>query len=77
VEEAPSPAQSIEPEAPEEPTEKSIGLGTLAEEPAAPEEPTEPVEAPLFSTTDLAIIVAAAGAAVIGVAAYWALRKRK
>jgi hypothetical protein len=68
VEEAPAPAQPIEPEA-------------RANEPAAPEEPTEPeptepAEAP-FITTEIAIIIAVAVVAVIGVAAYWVLRKRK
>jgi hypothetical protein len=62
VEEAPSPAQPIEPE----PTEP---------EPTEPE-PTEPAEAPLI-TTETAIIAAVAVAAVIGIAAYWQLRKRK
>jgi hypothetical protein len=81
VEEAPSPAQPIEPEAPEEPTAKSVGLGTLAEEPAAPEEPTEPeltepAEAPLI-TTEVAIILAVVVVAIVGIVAFWTLRKRK
>jgi hypothetical protein len=91
VDEAPSPAQPIEPEAPTEPEEPEAP--TEPEEPEAPTEPeptepeepeeptepepTEPAEAPLFSTTDLAIIAAVAVAAVIGIAAYWQLRKRK
>jgi outer membrane protein assembly factor BamB len=58
VEEAPSPAQQMKLELPEEP------------------EPTEPAEAP-FITTETALIVAVVVAAVIGVAAYWQLRKRK
>jgi hypothetical protein len=97
VEEAPSAAQALEPEAPakeptapEEPAEEPV----VPEEPTEPEptepkepeptepeptepEPAEPTEAPLFSTTDLAIIAAVAVAVVIGVAAYWQLRKRK
>jgi outer membrane protein assembly factor BamB len=91
VEEAPSPAQRIEPEAPEEPAEEPVAPEEPAEEPTEPEaatepeepeeptepEPTEPTEAPLFTTTDLAIIAAVAVAVVIGVAAYWQLRKRK
>jgi hypothetical protein len=97
VEEAPSPAQPIEPEAPEAPTEEPAAPEEPTEQPAAPEEPTtpeapteptvpeeptepeptEPAEAPLFSTTDLAIIAAVAVAVVIGVAAYWQLKKRK
>jgi len=88
VDEAPSPAQPIEPEAPAEesvapeeptepePTEPEPEAPTEPEEPTEPE-PTEPTEAPLLSTTDLAIIAAVAVAAVIGVAAYWQLRKRK
>jgi hypothetical protein len=93
VDEAPTAAQPIEPEAPaeepatpEEPTEEPAAPEEPTEpEPTTPEEPeeptepepTEPAEAPLFSTTDLAIIAAVAVAAVIGVAAYWQLRKRK
>jgi hypothetical protein len=81
VEEAPSPAQRIEPEAPEEPAEEQTEpeAPTEPEEPEEPTEPepTEPTEAPLFTTTDLAIIAAVAVAVVIGVAAYWQLRKRK
>jgi hypothetical protein len=89
VGEAPAAAQPIEPAAPaeepaapEEPTEPEPAAPeepTEPEEPEAPTEPepTEPAEAPLFSTTDLAIIAAVAVAAVIGIAAYWQLRKRK
>jgi outer membrane protein assembly factor BamB len=93
VGEAPSPAQSIEleptepePTEPEptepEPTEPEPTEPQPTEpEPTQPEptepEPTEPAEAPLFTTTDLAIIAAVAVAAVIGIAAYWQLRKRK
>jgi hypothetical protein len=64
-----------EPTEPEEPTEEP----TEPEEPEEPTEPepAEPTEAPLFSTTDLAIIAAVAVAVVIGIAAYWQLRKRK
>jgi len=39
-------------------------------------EPTEPAEAP-FITTEIAIIAAVVIAAIIGIVAYWALRKRK
>jgi hypothetical protein len=95
VKEASSPAQALEPEAPEEPAEEPAAPEEPTEpepsepepeaptEPDQPEEPTEPepteptAEAPLFSTTDLAIIAAVAVAAVIGVVAYWQLRKRK
>jgi hypothetical protein len=52
---------------------------TNPEEPAQteePEEPEEPTEAPLI-TTEIAITIAAVAVAAIGVAAYWALRKRK
>jgi len=88
VDEAPSPAQPIEPEpitpAPTE-TEPSEPVPTepvptepepTETEPTEPE-PTEPAEAPLFTTTDLAIIAAVAVAVVIGIAAYWQLRKHK
>jgi len=73
VGEAPSAAQPIEPEpTTPEPTEPE----PTEPEPTEPE-PTEPTEAPLFSTTDLAIIAAVAVAVVIGITAYWKLRKRK
>jgi hypothetical protein len=87
VTEPPTPAQPIEPEptapaptepAPTEPapTEPEPTEPAPTEpEPTEPE-PTEPTEAPLI-TTDLAIIIAVAVAVVIGIAAYWALRKRK
>jgi hypothetical protein len=87
VTEPPTPAQPIEPEptapaptepAPTEPapTEPEPTEPVPTEpEPTEPE-PTEPAEAPLI-TTDLAIIIAVAVAVVIGIAAYWALRKRK
>ena len=51
---------------------EAVGGGT----PIEPEVPTEQPEAP-FISTEVAIIAAVAVAAVIGVAAYWALRKRK
>ncbi|NVM24256.1 MAG: hypothetical protein HWN68_21060, partial [Desulfobacterales bacterium] len=78
VTEAPSPAVPIEPEPTEpEPTEPGpTAAQSIEPEPTEPE-PTEPTEAPLFSTTDLAIIAAVAVAVVIGIAAYWTLRKRK
>jgi len=63
VEEAPTAAQSIEPE--------------LAVPAPTQTEPTTPTaEAPLIST-EIAIIAAVAVACVIGVVAFWALRKRK
>jgi outer membrane protein assembly factor BamB len=57
--------------------ETVIGV-TEAPAPSGPiePEPTEPTEAPLI-TTELAIIIAVIVVAVIGVAAYWVLRKRK
>jgi len=84
ITEAPSPAVPIEPEPTEpQPTEPE----PTEPEPTEPEpvelteltepEPTEPTEAPLFSTTDLAIIAAVAVAVVIAITAYWILRKRK
>jgi len=87
VTEAPSPAVPIEPEPTEpeptepEPTEPEPTEPEPTEpEPTEPEptepEPTEPAEAP-FITTEVAIIVAVAVVAVIGIVAYWVLRKRK
>jgi len=80
---APTPATPIEPEEPEEPetpTEpEEPETPTEPEEPEEPETPTEPeqpAEAP-FITTEIAILAAVAVACVIGVAAFWALRKRK
>ena len=87
VEEAPSPAQPLEPESttpePTEPTPtepESTTPEPTEPEPAAPE-PTEPeATAPAetsFITTELAIIAAVAVACAIGVVSFWALRKRK
>jgi len=87
VDPAPSPAVPIEPEPTEpeptepEPTEPEPTEPEPTEpEPTEPEptepEPTEPAEAP-FITTEVAIIVAVAVVAVIGIVAYWVLRKRK
>jgi hypothetical protein len=92
VEEAPSPAQPIEPEPTEpEPTEpqpteteptqpEPTETEPTEPEPTEPEptepEPTEPAEAPLI-TTETAIIAAVIVAVIIGIAAYWQLRKRK
>jgi cell division septation protein DedD len=89
VGEAPSAAQSIEPEPTEpeptepEPTEPEPTEPEPTEpKPTEPEptepEPTEPepAEAPLI-TTEVAIIVAVVIAAVIGIVAYWQLKKRK
>jgi hypothetical protein len=87
VTEAPSPGEPIEPEPTEpEPTEPIPTEPEPTEpiptepEPTEPEPtepaPTEPAEAP-FITTEVAIIVAVAVVAVIGIVAYWVLRKRK
>lgn len=67
VEEAPSPSMSIEPE-----------LTTPAQTGSTSTElqPTETAEAVLI-TTEVAIIAAVSVAVVIGIVAYWALRKRK
>jgi len=76
--EVPSP-QPIEPEPTEpEPTEPESPSPAQAIEPEPTEpEPTEPTaEAPLI-TTEVAIIIAVVVVAVIGIAAYWMLRKRK
>jgi hypothetical protein len=68
----PTEPEPTEPEPTEpEPTEPE----PTEPEPTEPE-PTEQSEAP-FITTEVAIIVAVAVAAVIGAVAYWALRKRK
>ena len=69
VEESPSPAQPIEPE----PTKPEPVELTKLTEP----EPAEPTEAPLFTTTEIAIIAAVVIASVIGIISFWALRKRK
>ena len=76
VTEAPSPAGSIEPEpTTPEPTEPEPTTPEPTEpEPTTPE-PTEPVEAPF--TTEIAIIAAVAVASIIGVVAYWALKKQR
>jgi len=63
----PTEPQPTEPEPTEpEPTEPA---------PTEPE-PTEPTEAP-FITTEVAIIAAVVIASIIGIASFWALRKRK
>jgi hypothetical protein len=89
VTEAPSPAQPIEPEQPAAPAPTQPEPATPAPteptptepEPTTPEpttpEPTEPTaETPLI-TTEVAIIAVVAVACIIGVVAFWALRKRK
>ena len=88
VTEAPTPAATIEPEpaapAPVEPTPTEPAPTEpepTTPEPTTPEptepEPTEPTaEAPLI-TTEIAIIAAVAVACVIGIVAFWALKKRK
>ena len=77
VEEAPSPAQPIEPEPTvPEPTEpEPTAAQSIEPEPTEPE-PTEPTEAP-FITTEVAIIVAVIIAIIIGIINFWTLRKRK
>ncbi len=90
VDEAPSPAALMEPEqttpAPTRPTpttsEPSEPEPTQPEpttpEPIEPQaaEPTVSAETPLV-TTEIAIIAAVAVSCIIGIAAFWALRKRK
>ena len=87
VDEAPSPAQPIEPEptepAPTEPVPtEPVPTEPVPTEPAPTEpeptepEPTEPAEAP-FITTEMAIIIAVVVVAVVGIVAFWMLRKRK
>jgi hypothetical protein len=57
--------------------ETAIGVGP-ASTPGTPiePEPTEPAEAP-FITTEIAIIAAVIIVAIIGIVAFWALRRRK
>jgi hypothetical protein len=57
--------------------ETAFGVGP-APAPAGPiePEPTEPTEAPLI-TTEIALIIAVVVVAVVGIVAYWVLRKRK
>ena len=92
VEEATSPAQTIEPEltalaptTPEPTTPEPTTPEPTTPEPATPEpttpeptepEPTEAAEAALI-TTEVAIIAAVIIASIIGVVSFWALRKRK
>jgi len=72
VTEPPSPAQPIEPEPTEPVPTEPVPTEPVPTEPVPTEPaPTEP------EPTDLAIIAAVVVAVVIGVAAYWALRKRK
>jgi hypothetical protein len=68
---APTPATPIEPE-PEPELEPEP---EPEPEPETPTEPETPAEAPLI-TTEIAIVIAVAVAAVIGVGAFWALRRR-
>ncbi len=70
VDAAPSPAQQIEPEL----TEGATSTESEFTNPDPPEPTT--AEAP-FITTEVAILAAVAVAVVIGIAAYWILRKRK
>jgi hypothetical protein len=78
----PTEPEPTEPEPTEpEPTEPEPTEPEPTEpEPTEPEptepEPTEPAEAP-FITTEVAIIAAVVIASIIGIVAFWALRKRK
>jgi hypothetical protein len=56
--------------------ETAVGVGP-ASAPAQPIEPEEPTAEAPFITTEIAIIAAVVIAVVIGIVAYWALRKRK
>jgi len=67
----PEPAEPTEPTEPTEP-EPTEPEPTESE----PTEPEQPAEAPLI-TTEIAIIAAVVVVAVIGIVAFWALRKRK
>jgi outer membrane protein assembly factor BamB len=70
VDQAPTAAQPIEPEQPAAP-----GAAFAPTEPTSAE-PTQAAEAPVIST-EVAIIAAIAVASIIGIVAFWALRKRK
>jgi hypothetical protein len=63
----------IPPEEPEEPEEPEVP--TEPEEPEEPTEPEQPTEAPLI-TTEVAIVALVAIASIIGVAAYWLLKRK-
>jgi hypothetical protein len=78
VDEAPSPSAAIEPEQPATPAPTKLELVAPGPTEPTPTEPevTEAVEAPLIST-DIAIIAVVAVACIIGIAAFWMLRKRK
>jgi len=72
VDEAPSPGASMEPEAT---TPEATTPDPTTPEATVPGA-TTPAEAPLI-TTEIAIVAVVAGACVIGVVSFWALRKRK
>jgi len=69
------PDEPTEPETPTEPEEPETP--TEPEEPEEPETPEEPTSEAPFITTEIAILAAVAVACVIGVVAFWALKKRK
>jgi len=56
--------------------ETAIGVGP-APAPAQPIEPEEPTAEAPFITTEIAIIIAVVVVAIIGIVAFWMLRKRK
>ncbi|PVX23016.1 MAG: hypothetical protein CW691_11920 [Candidatus Bathyarchaeum sp.] len=78
VEPAVTPATPIEPEteAPDTQTPDTQTPDTETPDTETPDTETPATEAPLIST-EVAVIAAVAVACVIGVAAFWALRKRK
>jgi hypothetical protein len=75
VEEAPAPAATVEPE-PVTPTEPEQPAAHTQQTPTEPA-PTEPTAEAPFITTEVAIILAVAVVAVIGIVAYLTLRRRK
>ncbi len=76
AEHGPSPSGQIEPEVPSaQPTEQPTGQPTEQPTETPSGEPTGAAFA--LNITEIAIIAAVAVAAVIGVGAYWILRKRK
>jgi len=78
VEEAPAAAQPIEPEQPTAPTApEQPETPTEPEVPEAPTEPEQPAAEGEFITIEGAVIFVVVVACLIGVASYWALRKRK
>jgi hypothetical protein len=71
------PTEPVGPIEPEEPTEVPTEPEEPTEVPTEPEQPTEPEPEAPFITTEVAIILAVVIIAIVGVAAYWTLRRRQ